>query len=613
MRVAFSLAPLEGGAQVYAGRPATATFTLTDARTGEPLQGQRPFAWMTPREGEAPKDEKACNALAREFLGGLLTRAAEVNMNAYLVVTLNHDNTLSVINPQLAFNRTKLLTLISLAGTPADWVLHPSQDELFLTLPGAGRVAMVDTVRFRSRGSVQVGKQPTRIALSPEGRTLVTGNDGDGTVSVLDAHSHEVRQTVQVGPGHHELAFAEGGRTLWVTSSGGEEVHVVDVEAASVVARIPLEKGASSVAASEKAQAVYVASPQRGELVVLDVKTRKVARRLSLEKGVDRVVVGPDGRWLFALNRTQGTATILDGASGQVRHVEKGLKLPDSVSFTERMAYVRGAGQHHVVLVELESLAASGEVVTLDVPITQQPATEGHGVGIAAPIVALPEGGGVLVAGPADKALYFYKEGLMAPSGTHRNYGREPRAVLVVDRSLKEVRPGVYSATVRPGEDGIYDVPVLLDSPRMALCFEHTVGSGKATARKGPPVELTPLFDPKQLLTAESETELRFRVVDAATKLPVPADKVQVLLIRPPGTWHTRAVPRALEDGTLAVSFTPPTPGQYQLLVGTHAPPSRIGQLPPILLGATKQAHRALPRDTLEKTRKEPGVKEVMP
>ncbi|MCI0573712.1 MAG: YncE family protein, partial [Myxococcaceae bacterium] len=386
-------------------------------------------------------------------------------------------------------------------------------------------------------------------------------------------------------PGHHELAFAEGGRTLWVTSSGGEEVHVVDVEGAAVVARISLEKGASSLAASEKAGAVYVASPQRGELAVLDVRTRKVARRLSLEKGVDRVVVAPDGRWLFALNRARGTATILDAASGQVRHVVKGLKAPDAVSFTERMAYVRGAGQHHVVLVERDSLAGTGKVLTLDVPITQEPATRGHGVGIASPIAPLPEGGGVLVAGPADKALYFYQEGLMAPSGTHRNYGREPRAVLVVDRSLKEVRPGVYSATVRPGQDGVYDVPVLLDSPRMALCFEHTVGSGKATARKGPPVELTPLFDPEQLLAAESEAELRFRLVDAATQRPVPAEQVEVRLIRQPGTWHTVPVPRALEDGTLAVSFTPPTPGQYQLLVGTLEPRSRIGQLRPILLG----------------------------
>ncbi|MCI0574200.1 MAG: YncE family protein [Myxococcaceae bacterium] len=589
MRVAFSLTPLEGGTEVYAGRPATATFTLTDARTGEPLQGQRPFAWMTPRKGAGPEDEKACNALVREFLGGTLTRAAEVNMNAYLVVTLNHDNTLSVINPQLAFARTKLLTLISLAGTPADWVLHPSQDELFLTLPGANRMAMVDTVRFRARGSVQVGKEPTRIALSPDGRTLVTGNDGDGTLSVLDARTREVRQTLRVGPGHHELAFAEGGRSLWVTSTQGEEVHVVDVADAAVVARVPLEKAASSVAASEKAGAVYVASPQRGELVVLDVRTRQVARRLSLEKGVDRVGVDPEGRWLFALNRTRGTATVLDAATGQVRHVVKGLRAPDAVSFTRRYAYLRGAGQHQVVLVELASLSAAGKVVTLDVPITQKPASQARGVGIASPIVPLPEGGGVLIAGPADEALYFYQEGLMAPSGTHRNYGREPRAVLVVDRSLKEVRPGIYAATVRPGQEGVYDVAVLLDTPRMALCFEQRVGSGRAVARKGPPVELTPLFDTKQMLAAGREAELRFRVRDAATGQPVPADEVQVLLVRPPGTWHRRAVPRALGDGTLAVSFTPPTPGQYQLLVGTRAPASPIGKVPPISLGVAGQ------------------------
>ena len=46
--------------------------------------------------------------------------------------------------------------------------------------------------------------------------------------------------------------------------------------------------------------------------------------------------------------------------------------------------------------------------------------------------------------------------------GTFSSYGREPRAALIEDRSLKEVQPGVYTTTVQLGDEGVYDVELLL-------------------------------------------------------------------------------------------------------------------------------------------------------
>jgi hypothetical protein len=40
-------------------------------------------------------------------------------------------------------------------------------------------------------------------------------------------------------------------------------------------------------------------------------------------------------------------------------------------------------------------------------------------------------------------------EGMNAPMGNYKTYGHQARAVTVVDRSLKEVEPGVYAGKVR--------------------------------------------------------------------------------------------------------------------------------------------------------------------
>jgi hypothetical protein len=606
VRIAFSLRPLASGGEVKAGADARASFTLTDTRTGEPLAGQRPLAWMTPRTGEQAPDEKGCKTLVSEFMGGLLSRKADVDMNAYMAVTLNEDNTLSVINPQLAFSRTKLFTLISLAGTPADWVLHPNKESLFLSLPGADRVAVVDTVRFRLRGTVPVGKGPTRLALSPDGALLAVGNDAEGSVSLLEAKSQKLLRTLSLGPGPHALAFADEGRMLWVSGGGGDVLFGVDMERLEVVERLEVGQGVTSLAASDVARSVYAAIPSQGEVVVVDSTERKVAQRIRIGAGVERVALDPSGRWLFALHRGAGKVTVVDSATGQPRHVFEGLVAPDFVTFTPQFAYVRDAGDKRLLLIQRESLARPGEPVTMRIPFAQRlPVKEGE-AGDAAPVVSTPEGRGVLIASPEDRALFFFEEGMMAPSGSLLNYGRRPRAVIVVDRSLAEVKPGVYATAVKPSEEGVYDVPLLLDNPRRAVCFEYRVAPGAASQEHTPKVELTALFDEDKRLHAGQTTRLHFRLVDTSTKRSLRPQEVSVLLFKPPGTWQRRVQPQAVEDGVMEVSFTPPTSGQYQLLVGTRTPVSPLGKLPPLTLRvgpaeehpSTPFKSRRHPRDT---------------
>ena len=85
-----------------------------------------------------------------------------------------------------------------------------------------------------------------------------------------------------------------------------------------------------------------------------------------------------------------------------------------------------------------------------------------------------PEGNAVIVANPVDRVLYYYSEGMAAPMGNFQNYRREPLAVAIVDRSLRETAPGIYSTTVKLPASGHYDVAFLTDSPRIAHCFETT-------------------------------------------------------------------------------------------------------------------------------------------
>ena len=86
-------------------------------------------------------------------------------------------------------------------------------------------------------------------------------------------------------------------------------------------------------------------------------------------------------------------------------------------------------------------------------------------------IIEAPGEAAVLVVSPADATVYYYMEGMNAPTGNFRNYGHRPRAVAIADRTLREEEPGVYSAKVKIPAAGTYDVAFLLDTPRMLHCF----------------------------------------------------------------------------------------------------------------------------------------------
>jgi hypothetical protein len=117
-------------------------------------------------------------------------------------------------------------------------------------------------------------------------------------------------------------------------------------------------------------------------------------------------------------------------------------------------------------------------------PAGQKAPTESSATSIAAAIVPAPEEGAVLVANPADKMIYYYTEGMAAPMGSFQNYKRDPRALLVLDNSLRETERGVYTSTVRLPSPGHYDVVFLLDSPRLVNCFDMTVAENPAQPKK---------------------------------------------------------------------------------------------------------------------------------
>ena len=193
-----------------------------------------------------------------------------------------------------------------------------------------------------------------------------------------------------------------------------------------------------------------------------------------------------------------------------------------------------------------------------------------------------PEGNAVVIANTPDMMLYYYVEGMMAPMGTLQNYKRRPHALLVLDRSLYESEPGLYTSAVKLTSGGTFDVPMLINQPRLVKCFALQIADSADGQKNKPLVSLSieHLFKESRFKPGEA-SPLRFKITDPVTKQAVTGlEDVQVLIFEPPGIWQQRLWAKEVGDGVYEAAQVFPRAVVYNVMVQVESRGVRFADLP---------------------------------
>lgn len=597
--VELAITPIGGGGTPVAtatgppglreGQDVAVRLRVTDT-AGQALAGLSPAAWLDrlPAAEVAPPE---CAARVKELAGGSLFNQAELDLNSYYVLALDEDAGINVVDPLFGFGGSKLLTSIPLLSPGEDWALAADRRRLFVSQPDADRVAVIDIGTWKVAAQVAAGHHPTRLGLQPDGARLWSVVDEEAaSVAVIDAtgasnatgasdsrdardaHEPRVLARIATGKGPHDLAFSADSAVVFVTNAGAGTVSVIDTRRLEKVADLRTGSRPIAIAWSPLAAAAYVADEQDGTIVAIDGRRRAVTARIAARPGVEVIRFAPGGRLAFVLNPRESTVQVIDAETNRIVTTGTTRQGPDQVVFSDQLAYIRHRGTDTVLMVPLRGLGEAGRPLeAADFTGGQHPLGEGARPSLADGIVPAPDRGTVLVANPADRAIYYYVEGMAAPSGSFHDYGRQPRAVLVVDRGLRERgRPGSYEATVRLPGPGRYRLPFFLDAPRVVHCFEVELQPDPelaAARRRSAPVRVEPLLD-ERTVAVGTAVRLRFRLTDPASGLPATGvDDLVMMAYTISGEWQVRAPAREVGAGIYAAEFVPPEAGAYTVIV----------------------------------------------
>jgi YVTN family beta-propeller protein len=578
--------------KIVAGRDVEVRFKVTDAGTGTAVSNAGPGVWIDARKkagGVVQKSgevEDSCREKIGYFLQRGLSYRADIDLNTWFILALNHKASITVIDPLFGYGGQRTVTLIMLNSPGEDWVMGRDSRTLFVALPETDEVAVIDTAIWKVTTNIKVGRSPVRLALQQDGRYVWVGHEGG--VSVVDTEKRAVVQEIATGGGRHDIALGKGDHEAFISNPAEGTVSVIDVGALKTVATIAVGGSPGAIAYSPLADAAYVADTKNGVISAIDLATRNVAATMKAKPGLYALQFTPDGRWGFSTNPLANEVVILDASSNRIVSRLEVDGAPDQVSIGSRFAYVRPTASAELSLIALDSLGAEQPPVVKTIPGGQNAPFADAGLpATASVIVPTPDQGTVLVANPSDKAIYFYSEGMNAPMGSFQNMRREMRAVLAVDRSLRETEPGVYTGHLRLPADATYDVAFHMSSPPVSHCFTVTAAADPVYAgRSEKPYRLEFLAEERDFAAGDT-VRVHLRLANPATGAPISdvADlEAQVFLV--PGIWRVLRPTKSLGDGIYEVVIELPHAGVYYLNVASRSLHARYNDLPSLVLRA---------------------------
>ncbi|MGH3603844.1 MAG: Hsp70 family protein [Pseudonocardiaceae bacterium] len=171
--------------------------------------------------------------------------------------------------------------------------------------------------------TIQVGKTPGFVAVSPNGRHAYIANRDIQVITVLDTAVDKVTATIPIPAGPPQfLAFAPNGRTLYVTIYNEQRtIHVIDVidtTSNTVVATISQPARPFLPAVARDGKLLYVPNHDIASVSVVSTVDNTVVAQIKVPPNPHWVAFSRDGSRAYTANHESNVVSVIDTATRTV-------------------------------------------------------------------------------------------------------------------------------------------------------------------------------------------------------------------------------------------------------------------------------------------------------
>ncbi len=167
---------------------------------------------------------------------------------------------------------------------------------------------------------VEIDRSPIDLALSPDGKYLVTANRTADSVSLISVAERRVVDELSVGRKPTAVAFTPESKRVLVSCMYSGEIYVLDFADNNLSLAGVIEVGFHpyGVAVLPDQPIAFVALSASGEVAVIDFEAKEILDRIAVGVWPRHLALTPDGKRLAVGTAGDGAVSVIDTKSREV-------------------------------------------------------------------------------------------------------------------------------------------------------------------------------------------------------------------------------------------------------------------------------------------------------
>jgi YVTN family beta-propeller protein len=208
---------------------------------------------------------------------------------------------------------------INVGIEPSSIAVNDQTNKIYVGNLMSGTVSVIDSNSGRKAKDIPVGELPAYIVVTPFHNRIYVANRDSNTVSVINGNTDTEIERISVGK--QPTSIVVGFHKIYVTNSGSNTVSVIDPTNDTRISDIPVGKQPTSIVVGF--HKIYVTNSGSNTVSVINASTdKKEVPDIPVGKQPTSIVVG--FHKIYVTNSGSNTVSVIDPTNKTVRNIPVG-------------------------------------------------------------------------------------------------------------------------------------------------------------------------------------------------------------------------------------------------------------------------------------------------
>jgi DNA-binding beta-propeller fold protein YncE len=187
----------------------------------------------------------------------------------------------------------------------------------YVTNSGSNNITIFDKKLGQAVGVIATGRKPQGMALDQRLRRAYVALSGDDTIGVIDVTAGEIIDRIRLNTGDRpqDLALTSDGRILLSVNNGSNTLSFIDPISLFELRRLDVGNGPNSVLIDSTGKRAFVFNTLSSTLSVIDIPNKAIVTTIATEPGPLRGQFNRRGDRLYIIHEWSSYLTVLDPVS----------------------------------------------------------------------------------------------------------------------------------------------------------------------------------------------------------------------------------------------------------------------------------------------------------